>query len=103
MRTSGLAGIVTAFVLACSSAPAAQGNGNGNGNANGARQSFRNQQRRLRRAHFRAQHSENGAFRQSIKEKTPADKCGAMIPHRNTQYGENKSFRRSSTAAGRSS
>ena len=91
MRIGGLAGIVTAFVLAGAGTAAAEANPEAGGN--GPRRSFRNQQQRRRRAHFRAQHSENKSFRGTLKGKTPCDKCGAMIPHRETQFGENTSFR----------
>jgi len=91
MRISGLAGIVTAFVLAGAGTAAAEANAEAGGN--GPRRSFRNQQLRRRRAHFRTQHAENKTFRGTLKGKTPCDKCGAIIPHRETQFGENTSFR----------
>jgi len=91
MRISGLAGIVTAFVLSGSGIAAAEANVEANGN--GPRRSFRNQQLRRRRDHRRTQHAENKTFRGTLKGKTPAEKCGAIIPHRETQFGENTSFR----------
>jgi len=91
MRISGLAGIVTAFVL--SGAGIAAGEANPEANGNGPRRAFRNQQLRRRREHFRTQHAENKTFRGTLKGKTPAEMCGAIIPHRQTQYGENCSFR----------
>ena len=90
MRISGLAGIVTAFVLSGSGIAAAQGSVAANGEGPG--RSFVNQRRQAFRDHYGAQHKENLAFRQTLKGKTPADICGAVASHRRTQYGENKSF-----------
>jgi len=90
MRISGLAGMVTVFVLSGAGIAAAQGNPEAEGRGPGV--SFRNQRQQAFRKHYRTQHEENQSFRETLKDKTPAEVLSAVASHRRTQYGENKSF-----------
>jgi hypothetical protein len=72
-------------LMICGAALAADGDG--------GRGAFRGEQKERRQAHYQQQHQENKALRQSIRGDEPCEQCGALASHRQTQFGENQTFR----------